>query len=337
MFRKSLFFLASVFGISFLVGIFLWSQATDYTWTQNNWSGGDSINVAAHSQDANSIWTEYQSKNNSLDASNDISLAKNSDVTETSDTDFNSLDQKDVTVGINNNSIVLLKPNGAVCAANEECQSGGCDTNICVFVCGNNLEFNGITYATVLANDGNCWLQQNLGAPYVATAVNDSSAYGWHYQWGRGTDGHQIPTSGTTWTSSNSNVPGHSNFIFADVGTNYDWRWPQNNSLWQGVNGINNPCPVGWRIPTSPEWGALISSENIVDITSAYNSSLKIAATGYRSRTSGSMAGTGYSVWHWSSTVGGTRALEFYISGTNVLTDRQNLRSLGYPIRCIKD
>ena len=39
------------------------------------------------------------------------------------------------------------------------------------------------------AADGNAWLQQNLGADEVATAMNAANAFGDLYQWGRWTDG----------------------------------------------------------------------------------------------------------------------------------------------------
>lgn len=47
------------------------------------------------------------------------------------------------------------------------------------------------------------WMDRNLGARRVATAINDVLSYGNHYQWGRPADGHEIsvwngdtPTSG---------------------------------------------------------------------------------------------------------------------------------------------
>ena len=40
-----------------------------------------------------------------------------------------------------------------------------------------------------------------------------------------------------------------------EIGDNspIDWRTPQNNNLWQGVSGTNNPCPAGFRLPTETE------------------------------------------------------------------------------------
>ena len=71
-------------------------------------------------------------------------------------------------------------------------------------------------------------------------------AYGYLYQWGRATDGHQKRTSGSSSTLSTNDTPGHKKFILAP-NSPYDWRSPQNDNLWQGVAGTNNPCPSGYR------------------------------------------------------------------------------------------
>jgi hypothetical protein len=108
-----------------------------------------------------------------------------------------------------------------------------------------NYKGNIVTYGTVISNN-RCWLDRNLGAAQVATSSTDAAAYGDLFQWGRLDDGHQVRTSPTTTTLSNSDVPGHGNFILSP--STGDWRSPQNNDLWQGVNGINNPCPDGFRL-----------------------------------------------------------------------------------------
>jgi hypothetical protein len=91
-------------------------------------------------------------------------------------------------------------------------------------------------------------MDRNLGASRVAQTYDDGQAYGDLFQWGRLDDGHQSRTSGTTTTLSNSNSPGHNMFITLDSAP-YDWRKPQNQNLWQGLGGNNNPCPSGWRVP----------------------------------------------------------------------------------------
>ncbi|MDD2634267.1 MAG: hypothetical protein PHW82_02075 [Bacteroidales bacterium] len=57
------------------------------------------------------------------------------------------------------------------------------------------------------------WMDRNLGASQFAINSTDVAAYGDLYQWGRAADGHQIRTSGTTAILSNSNTPGHGDFI----------------------------------------------------------------------------------------------------------------------------
>src|ERR1035437_8429 len=100
---------------------------------------------------------------------------------------------------------------------------------------------NGLSYITVLAEDGKIWLDRNLGATQVATAFNDYQAYGSLFQWGRTADGHQLithtsataatPVNGNTSTLSSSDTPGNALFIKVSL-TPFDWRSPQNNNLW---------------------------------------------------------------------------------------------------------
>ncbi len=95
-------------------------------------------------------------------------------------------------------------------------------------------------------------MDRNLGASRVANSATDEMAYGDLYQWGRPIDGHERRISPTTSTLSGTDVPGHGSFIKVDVSP-YDWRNPQNDTLWQGVSGPNNPCPAGFRLPMSTE------------------------------------------------------------------------------------
>ena len=78
------------------------------------------------------------------------------------------------------------------------------------------------------------WMDRNLGARRVATALNDVLSYGNHYQWGRPADGHEITVwNGATLTSgrgfhnataledlATSDTPGHPNFILTSANPN---------------------------------------------------------------------------------------------------------------------
>lgn len=131
-------------------------------------------------------------------------------------------------------------------------------------------------------------MDRNLGA-----STNDASktgSMGDYYQWGRDADGHQKIGSGSfNLVSDNGNLPvayseyasnrakyAGKYFIRPDeTTTTYPADWSDNagsvvpysnhNKLWVGLNGENNPCPAGYRIPTNEEWRAILQfpSDNI--------------------------------------------------------------------------
>jgi uncharacterized protein (TIGR02145 family) len=118
------------------------------------------------------------------------------------------------------------------------------------------------------------WVGANLGASRVATSATDASSYGFLYQWGRGSDGHQVRTSPTTTDYSNGPSPGNGNFIRSSL---QDGNWMNQNASttsWAGTTAINNPCPSGWRIPTTSEWTWFITNLKLTQVNSMV--SLKI-------------------------------------------------------------
>lgn len=192
-------------------------------------------------------------------------------------------------------------------------------------------------YGSVLNTTTNeCWLDRNLGAEQVATSSTDLLAYGDLYQWGRLDDGHQLRTSLTTSTLATSDTPGHANFI-TNSNSPFDWRNPQNDNLWQGVDGVNNPCPVGFRIPTETEWEAERLSWISNNSAGAFASPLKLTLTGVREGNTGSIIWPEDHGLYWSSTINSinSRNLDFTPSfGAGMFN---NVRTKGYAVRCIKD
>ena len=110
------------------------------------------------------------------------------------------------------------------------------------------ITINGLTYQSVFnPTTGRVWLDRNIGATQVASSSTDSAAYGDLFQWGRSADGHEkrdsllhdgdangkpsTPNESGTWDGK---------FITTSVSPN-DWLDPQDDNLWQGVNGVNNP------------------------------------------------------------------------------------------------
>ncbi len=196
---------------------------------------------------------------------------------------------------------------------------------------------------------GKTWMDRNLGATRVATSATDFLAYGHLYQWGRRADGHQIIgwTSSTTGSILNSTVPTlattdtptHSNPIY--IPGNNDWRSPSNDLLWQGVSGINNPCPSGFRVPTQAEFEAETTAYSIVDMATAYASPFRFPAAGFVTGNSGGqfLSSVGSISRLWTSSMGispGTSlAVVLFINSIN--TNSSNSRWSMKSVRCVKD
>jgi uncharacterized protein (TIGR02145 family) len=183
---------------------------------------------------------------------------------------------------------------------------------------------------------GKTWMDRNLGASQVATSSTDVLAYGDLYQWGRGNDGHQCRTSPTTSTLSATNQPGNGNFILIGVAPN-DWRSPQNGNLWQGINGVNNPCPLGYRIPTSTELNAERASWSTDNATGAFGSVLKFSRSGRRVQNSGAIGLAGNYGFLWSSTVSGISSIRLDYSSNPSQLVAPDGRAGGESVRCIKN
>ncbi len=184
---------------------------------------------------------------------------------------------------------------------------------------------------------GRTWMDRNLGASRVATSSTDNQAYGDFYQWGRAADGHQKWNSGTSSTLSGSDMPGHGNFILSYEEANFDWRSPQNDNLWQGVNGVNNPCPSGYRLPTEAEWDAERQSWSSNNTAGAFASPLKLPGAGWRSAGTGARGMVGANGLYWSSTVDGSSSRNLHFSLVGNARMNSSVRAYGGSVRCFKD
>ena len=213
--------------------------------------------------------------------------------------------------------------------------------------------YNDVIYGT------QTWMDRNLGARRVATAINDVLSYGNHYQWGRPADGHEIsvwngatPTSGRGFADatalealSATTTPGHPNFILTNASP-YDWLATRADpDRWATAN--QGPCPVGYHVPTEAQWatanafnggaatngGATVGWDNN---TETYESALKLPSAGSRTRIDGLLGNQGTLGYYWSSTVSGTyaRSLHFF-STAALITSRY--RADGFTVRCLRD
>jgi len=180
---------------------------------------------------------------------------------------------------------------------------------------------------------GKIWMDRNLGASRAATSSTDANAYGDLYQWGRRSDGHQCRNSDTTSTLSSSDQPAHGSFIRA-LNSPLDWRSPQNTNLWQGVNGVNNPCPIAYRLPTEVELEAERTSWSSSDSAGAFASPLKLPMAGLRDFF-GLVYDAGRFGFYWSSTVFGSSARLLIFRNTAYMD--YDFRAFGFSVRCLKD
>jgi Fibrobacter succinogenes major domain (Fib_succ_major) len=179
---------------------------------------------------------------------------------------------------------------------------------------------------------GRYWMDRNLGASQVATSSTDALAFGDLFQWGRSADGHQ-KRSNTHFTNiqSNSESPSNDFFITTSSSPN-NWLLSGNNNLWQGVNGVNNPCPAGFQIPTNAEWNS--ESQSLTNSVSAFSSFLKLTLAGYRvNNTFNISLNIGD---YWSSSINGTSS-GYLTFNSNVLLLSFFSRSNGLSVRCIKN
>jgi uncharacterized protein (TIGR02145 family) len=194
-----------------------------------------------------------------------------------------------------------------------------------------------ILILTVTTTTGKVWMDRNLGATQVATSSTDANSYGDLYQWGRGADGHQLRTSATTTILTSADQPGNSNFIVKNSGDN-DWRSPKNDDLWQGVNGINNPCPNEYRLPTNAELEAERLSWGGQDATGAFASLLKLPMAGLRGYSDGVVQEEGVNGNYWSSSIAASIASSsLRFSSSAAWGGLTKARAFGYSVRCIKN
>ena len=187
------------------------------------------------------------------------------------------------------------------------------------------------------------WATRNVGSH--RQFVDHPEDFGGYYQWGRKGDGHEQPTSNTTYTLSTTDNPPHGDFIRAS-GFPDDWRTPQNDNLWGAVKTDNDPCPAGWRVPTKSEFQSLINtSQSFIALNGVSGcffgdggQRLFLPAAGRRFGGVYGFNDVGNLGCYWSSSCSDFFAYEahYYYSG-NMMSEDICFRSAGQSVRCVAE
>ena len=120
-----------------------------------------------------------------------------------------------------------------------------------------------------LGADQNKTIQQQMD--YVPSDETDATVYGDSYAWGRVADGHQKRNSEEI-ASQASQFDSYGQVL--STAAQYrkwiaysgclNWRSAKND-LWDFTKyPTNNPCPLGWRIPTEAEWQSIVKTAPLV-------------------------------------------------------------------------
>jgi uncharacterized protein (TIGR02145 family) len=206
----------------------------------------------------------------------------------------------------------------------------------------------------------------------VAADTTSIDAKGWWFQWGRKADGHQWrdnsaahtiagPDTLTLYDGSVTAKRAGKFITNSNLYTFVDWHWPQYDYYWRNWNDGRFPCPSGWRIPTSSDWGSIYTESG------SYGSPAQATANKWTWKTGTSTTGTGYKIqpdgatttlyipaagyksgigaitqtgtngFYWAATSTSTGAFTLQIARTRISPAHSAYRALGASVRCVAE
>jgi len=234
-------------------------------------------------------------------------------------------------------------------------------------------EIDSVTFYTI-PNDSNGvlingvrWATRNLAAH--GEFVANPEDFGALFQWGRKGDGHEQRDGTLTWQGPVSGCfdeygqvlegdTAYGKFICANDFIR-DWRSPQINTLWNSGTDLspkktaNDPCPIGWRVPTGKEIESLADAMNAIGKPSSLNGifgrsirigtrKLFLPAAGERDFFQGEVLEESNFYQrkgdYWSSGVTDNINVQGCgFSGKNMMITFDAQRASGFSIRCVKE
>lgn len=205
--------------------------------------------------------------------------------------------------------------------------------------CTVNLGVSYLCRAKVNATDYKNFLCYNLGS---ANTSADPFAPGWeinggYWQWGRSAEAAQGPTGLGAAEANDAVISGWN----TTAATDGSWA--------DGSKTANDPCPVGYRIPTTAQWDGVVANNTKTSVGTFNNSAtnysigvkfgnqLMLPAAGGRSTADGALYNRGDFGIYWSSTeydFGNAWYLYFGSSDANTSLD---YRAVGFSVRCVAE
>jgi uncharacterized protein (TIGR02145 family) len=201
------------------------------------------------------------------------------------------------------------------------------------------------------------FMRHNLGAD---TALDPHTPVvglqGGYVQWGKpgpanwvgaANDGaNGFAAAPTASAANNAAISGWSGALAA----NDSWNVAENNPI---KVTANDPCPAGFRVPTTTEWTA-VNTNNTASRTGTFGSSdtnygtalhfgtladpkLLTLPTAGRISTGGTLGNRGDKGYYWSSTETGDDANRMFFDGTGVNPTGSGSRATGFSVRCIAE
>jgi hypothetical protein len=180
----------------------------------------------------------------------------------------------------------------------------------------------------VLPISGQTWMDRNLGATAAATLPNstDPATFGDLYQWGRNKDGHEDRTNLNTDTGQVASSKAYNGGLFIEDESH--WTHFSANRLWE--DGINDPCPSGYRVPTKLEMETAFGD---FSLTAEYRL-LNIPLAGFRHHKVGDIRDVNSAGYLWSAEA---NAAPYFFVDSNGAGVANSTFSYGYSVRCIKE
>lgn len=214
----------------------------------------------------------------------------------------------------------------------------------------------------VYYNGAGTFMDRNLGA--VSNTPGDAGCLGLMYQWGR-----KDPFLGSSSISDRVLAASTGDWYFSSVDVspedlngylvqNPTTFYSTNGSLmpedaWTAKKTVNDPCPVGWKIPSGGEidaWVKALGSSDVFEMTydstnKGFNFSGKLGddsviwypASGDLSDATGRLTNVGINGQYWSS-YANINAYNFLFSCTGYVLPAQYCRKCcGGSVRCVKE